>query len=151
MTQKIILIAIQYGMLICLIAFIYRCFRTLWSDLHNLKTDAVAIPIPTTSTNDNMVKLVVLESADPKLLNKEIKFSHEISVGRSKDNDIVIEDIYASHHHIIISPYKNRYQIEDLKSRNHTYLNDQILNGKAFLQNGDIIRIGCLVFRFERC
>ena len=50
----------------------------------------------------------------------------------------------------MISPVRNLYQIEDLQSRNHTYINGNILNGKEFLQNGDVIKIGCVSFRFER-
>jgi len=44
----------------------------------------------------------------------------------------------------------NLYVIEDLNSVNHTYLNDQILTKKAYLQSGDIIKIGLVTFKFER-
>ena len=98
----------------------------------------------------NEVALIVLEAADPKLANKKISFSGQISIGRGKENDIVLDDIYVSHHHAVISPVRNLYQIEDLQSRNHTYINGNILNGKEFLQNGDVIKIGCVSFRFER-
>ena len=50
----------------------------------------------------------------------------------------------------MISLVNNQYVIEDLKSVNHTYVNDQILSGRAYLQTGDIIRIGMATFRFER-
>lgn len=91
-----------------------------------------------------------MEAVDTKLANKKISFSGQISIGRGSENDIVLDDIYVSHHHAVISPVRNLYQIEDLQSRNHTYINGNILNGKAFLQNGDIIKIGCVTFRFER-
>ena len=44
----------------------------------------------------------------------------------------------------------NLYVIEDLGSRNHTYVNDRQLNGKAYLKAGDLIRIGFLTLKFER-
>ena len=105
---------------------------------------------PVKENTSNQVALIVLEAVDTKLANKKISFSGQISIGRGSENDIVLDDIYVSHHHAVISPVRNLYQIEDLQSRNHTYINGNVLNGKAFLQNGDIIKIGCVTFRFER-
>ena len=78
---------------------------------------------------------------------KELSIKYTKAIAK---NDIVLDDIYVSHHHAVISPVRNLYQIEDLQSRNHTYINGNILNGKEFLQNGDVIKIGCVSFRFER-
>ena len=38
----------------------------------------------------------------------------------------------------------------DLGSINHTYVNGQILEGRAYLRLGDKIRIGLVTLRFER-
>ena len=40
--------------------------------------------------------------------------------------------------------------IEDLGSVNHTYVNGQVLQGKAYLKPGDMIRIGMVTLKFER-
>ena len=138
MVDKAFLVALQYGMLLCICAFIYFTVKSMFKDLKS------------TENTSNQVALIVLEAVDTKLANKKISFSGQISIGRGSENDIVLDDIYVSHHHAVISPVRNLYQIEDLQSRNHTYINGNILNGKAFLQNGDIIKIGCVTFRFER-
>ena len=59
--------------------------------------------------------MVVLEAVDAKLANKKISFSGQITIGRGSENDIVLDDIYVSHHHAVISPVRNLYQIEDLQ------------------------------------
>ena len=94
--------------------------------------------------------LTVTESGDASLQGRRFAFSEEISIGRGAENDIVINDTYVSHHHAVISLVNNQYVIEDLKSVNHTYVNDQLLSGRAYLQTGDQIRIGMATFRFER-
>ena len=145
MVDKAFLVALQYGMLLCICAFIYFTVESMFKDLKS--TSALK---PVKENTSNQVALIVLEAVDTKLANKKISFSGQISIGRGKENDVVLDDIYVSHHHAVISPVRNLYQIEDLQSRNHTYINGNVLNGKAFLQNGDIIKIGCVTFRFER-
>ena len=130
MASKAFLVALQYGMLLCICGYIFVTVKSMFKDL---KSTSSLKPVKEESAQ-NEVALIVLEAADPKLANKKISFSGQISIGRGKENDIVLDD----------------YQIEDLQSRNHTYINGNILNGKEFLQNGDVIKIGCVSFRFER-
>lgn len=70
--------------------------------------------------------------------------------GRGQENDIVVDDTYVSHHHAVINLVNNIYIIEDLNSVNHTYLNGAVLRQKAALQDGDIIKIGLVTFKFKR-
>ncbi len=146
MLNKVLTVALEYGMLICICGFIFSTMRMMFKDLKQ----AMPKEIPIRENAKNQVSLVVLETLDSKLENKKISFSSQISIGRGSENDIVLDDIYVSHHHAIISPVRNLFQIEDLESRNHTYVNGKILKGKAYLQNGDTIKIGCVTFRFER-
>lgn len=146
MASKAFLVALQYGMLLCICGFVLVTVKAMFKDLKNVST----IELEKKESNLNEVALVVLEAVDAKLANKKISFSGQITIGRGSENDIVLDDIYVSHHHAVISPVRNLYQIEDLQSRNHTYVNGDILNGKEFLQNGDVIKIGCVSFRFER-
>lgn len=146
MVDKALIVVLEYGMLLCICGYIFSTVRLMFKDLRQ------TVPKETVVKDSaiNEVSLVVLEAVDSKLANKKISFSSQISIGRGSENDIVLDDIYVSHHHAIIAPIRNLYQIEDLQSRNHTYVNGKILNGKAYLQNGDTIKIGCVTFRFER-
>ncbi len=72
-----------------------------------------------------------------------------LSIGRSKDADVQIEDRYASGIHARSFSREGRHYVEDMNSTNGTTLNGAALNGEAELVDGDTIQIGDTVFRFE--
>jgi FHA domain-containing protein len=72
-----------------------------------------------------------------------------ISLGRSADADVRIDDRYASGFHARVFNRGGNYFVEDLESTNGTLLNSQELHGEAELRPGDVIRIGDTEFRFE--
>jgi len=72
-----------------------------------------------------------------------------LSIGRSKESDVRIEDRYASGVHARIFSREGRYFIEDMESTNGTLLNEATLKGEAELIDGDVVRIGDTEFRFE--
>jgi hypothetical protein len=72
-----------------------------------------------------------------------------LSIGRSSDADVRIEDRYASGLHARIYARRGHFILEDMNSTNGTLLNDAELAGEAELVPGDVIRIGDTEFRFE--
>ena len=72
-----------------------------------------------------------------------------LSIGRSGEADVTIDDHYASGVHARIFSREGRIYIEDMNSTNGTLLNDASLRGEAQLIDGDIVRIGDTSFRFE--
>jgi hypothetical protein len=72
-----------------------------------------------------------------------------LSIGRSRDADVQIEDRYASGIHARIFNREGRTFVEDMSSTNGTMLNDAELKGEAELVDGDVVRIGDTEFRFE--
>jgi FHA domain len=72
-----------------------------------------------------------------------------ISLGRSADADIRLDDRYASGFHARVFNRSGNYFVEDLNSTNGTLLNSRDLHGEAELTPGDVIRIGDTEFRFE--
>jgi len=65
-----------------------------------------------------------------------------ITVGRELDNDIVLNDIKISRHHLKITIDENMVRIEDLGSRNGTFINGQRLSGATYLKAGDKVDLG---------
>src|SRR5690349_16891295 len=64
-----------------------------------------------------------------------------VTLGRDPGNKIVIMDEEVSRFHVRIKQRGRLYILEDLESRNGTYINgDKVLN--STLQNGDKILIG---------
>jgi hypothetical protein len=72
-----------------------------------------------------------------------------LSIGRSGEADLRIEDRYASGLHARIFSREGRSYVEDMSSTNGTLLNDASLHGEAELIDGDVVRIGDTEFRFE--
>jgi hypothetical protein len=72
-----------------------------------------------------------------------------LSIGRSPDADIRVEDRYASGIHARVFGRGGAYFAEDMNSTNGTLLNSAELHGEAQIHDGDLIRIGDTEFRFE--
>jgi pSer/pThr/pTyr-binding forkhead associated (FHA) protein len=72
-----------------------------------------------------------------------------ISIGRSSDADVRIEDRFASGVHARVYSRGAHYYVEDMNSTNGTFLNGRQLNGEARLNDLDEVRIGGTEFRFE--
>lgn len=67
---------------------------------------------------------------------------HTVRIGRSADNDLVVEDLTVSHRHAELRAHPDgTYEIVDLGSHNGTYLNGQLV-GRAPVAAGDIVGIG---------
>ena len=65
-----------------------------------------------------------------------------IVIGRSPACTLVLEDEYASSRHAALSPQADGGWIEDLSSRNGTFIDDERLTSPHQLKVGDVIRIG---------
>jgi len=72
-----------------------------------------------------------------------------LSIGRSKEADIQINDRYASSIHARVFSREGRFYVEDMNSTNGTLLNGATLQGEAELIDGDTVQIGDTVFRLE--
>ena len=72
-----------------------------------------------------------------------------LSIGRSTDADVRIEDRFASQIHARVFSRRGSYRLEDLDSTNGTFLNGEQMNGEAELRDLDEVRIGDTEFRFE--
>jgi FHA domain len=72
-----------------------------------------------------------------------------LSVGRSKEADVRIDDRYASSIHARVFSREGTFYVEDMNSTNGTLLNGATLQGEAKLIDGDTIQIGDTTFRLE--
>jgi hypothetical protein len=64
------------------------------------------------------------------------------TVGRSSDNDVVVEDLYISRRHCAILVHHDRAcELHDTASKNGTLINGQRMTGPTQLKSGDEIRI----------
>lgn len=68
-----------------------------------------------------------------------------VIIGRSEDCDIVLVERQVSRHHARIRRLDSQYVLEDLGSRNGTYVNGREVTGPYVLQDGDEIQIALCV------
>ncbi|MFM1864718.1 MAG: hypothetical protein RL677_498 [Actinomycetota bacterium] len=98
-----------------------------------------------TGLPQNSAALLVRQG--PQENQRFVLSGEEIILGRSDDSHIVLDDVTVSRSHAKISRENSTWQIEDLKSLNGTYLNQNRVE-KASLSAGDELQIGKYRFSF---
>ena len=73
----------------------------------------------------------------------------EITIGRSDDSDLVIDDEYASTHHAKLVQVGTDWVLQDLNSTNGTFINGSRVNTPANLKVGTPVRIGKTTFELR--
>jgi hypothetical protein len=146
--------ALKFGFLAILFLFLLVIARSAFRDLRR-----TASPAPdATGFHQAQGYAEVQRGVDAWLvaergggLERDARFDliGGLSIGRSKDADVQIEDRYASGIHIRLFSREGRHYVEDMRSTNGTTLNGAELDGEAELVDGDTIQIGDTVFRFE--
>jgi pSer/pThr/pTyr-binding forkhead associated (FHA) protein len=63
-------------------------------------------------------------------------------VGRGRDADLVLADELVSRHHARVSPHGSVAVVEDLGSRNGTFVNGEAIHGPTRLAPGDQLQLG---------
>ncbi|MCI0412886.1 FHA domain-containing protein [bacterium] len=71
-----------------------------------------------------------------------------VSIGRSRVNEIRLDDITISGQHCRVIPENGRHVLYDLNSTNGTFLNEKKVT-RAILKEGDIIRVGETHFLYK--
>lgn len=94
--------------------------------------------------------MAYLKAKNGPLAGQRIELSEdEMILGRSPDCNIQVEDYAVSRKHAKVIRSGDAYSLEDLKSRNKTYLNDIVLTeGAHQLRNGDKVAVCDVIFNF---
>lgn len=149
-------VALKFGFLAVLYLFLFAVARSALRDLRG-RGGVASSPIEGTgmheaasgsriASTDGWLVVVRGGGLDP---GEQIDVFGGVTIGRSTDADVRIEDRYASGIHCRIHSESNRYLLEDLESTNGTLHNGDPLVGEAPLSDLDEIAIGDTEFRFE--
>lgn len=81
-------------------------------------------------------------------LEIELEPNRSYTLGRSLDNDIVVEDVLSSrcHAQLTVRDAVGHVFIDDLKSRNGTWVNEVRIARRTLLRDGALVRIGATVY-----
>jgi pSer/pThr/pTyr-binding forkhead associated (FHA) protein len=90
----------------------------------------------------------LIELKGPSIGEKFLIKRDVLTIGRSSDSDILLDDITVSRQHALIEKIPDGFLIKDLESLNGTYLNGEIINEAVLLKKGDKIQIGKYIFLF---
>ncbi|MFC2172035.1 sigma 54-interacting transcriptional regulator [Acidobacteriota bacterium] len=82
-------------------------------------------------------------------ISARFPLTEEIRIGRAAGNEISLPDDHLSRIHVQIKRERGRYILEDLKSRNGTFLNETRLDEKVALTPGDRIKMGRCLLVFQ--
>ncbi len=147
-------VALKFGFLAVLYLFLLVIARSAMKDLRRTASPAPdatgfhAVPAYSESVGSTDAWLVA-ERGGGLAADERFDLIGGLSIGRSKDADVQIDDRYASSIHSRLFSREGHHIVEDMRSTNGTLLNGAELNGEAELVDGDTIQIGDTVFRFE--
>ena len=98
-------------------------------------------------TGSNATKLVITEG---DRTGHQIRLDRrELTIGRSEDSDLVVDDEYASTHHAKLVLINNDWLIQDLNSTNGTYLDGGRVGTPAVVKLNTQVRVGKTVFELR--
>jgi len=159
----IILFVLRTAFMVLIYVFICIVLIYLVKDLHNTAKHRTKTPATITeglgyrvatsaSTEKSGPGLLRIESAPEKYAMEGAEFAldSELNLGRGPQNEVILPDRFASNNHARLYNQDGQYWVEDLGSKNGTYLNGKPLAETTVLANGDLIRIGEIIFKFVR-
>jgi len=91
----------------------------------------------------------MLEIVEGESAGTTFSLTQPLEVGRDQALGIVLEDGEVSRRHARISPSDGSVVVEDLGSRNGSFVNEQPIDGPRQIQPGDRVRIGLTVFELR--
>src|SRR2546429_4049491 len=74
------------------------------------------------------------------------------SIGRTPENDLVIEDTSLSRRHALIENFEGRFNLSDCGSSNGTFVNGNSITALTELSNGDLLTfagVGDILVRID--
>jgi two-component system cell cycle response regulator len=101
--------------------------------------------------NADTAEYCLVQLYGPELGKKyvlERREEEEFSIGRDEKNFIVVDLDNVSRRHAQVVMRGGKFFVEDLKSTNGTYLNDEELKKEQPLRSGDQVKIGGAIFKF---
>jgi len=147
-------VALKFGFLAVLYLFLLVIARSAMKDLRGTVSpapDATGFhaPVAFAEAPRTVDAWLIVERGGGLQRDERFDLIGGLSIGRSKEADVQIEDRYASGLHARVFSREGRFFVEDMSSTNGTLLNGAELVGEAELIDGDTVQIGDTEFRFE--
>ena len=160
--SELTLLVLKFGFLLLLWVFVFSIIYALRSDLFGQalrrpQAETPANSFPSTPLVSPKIpqsgeapprRLVITSGAKEGL---EIDLTDQpLTIGRSRDNGLVIRDDYTSTHHAKLMLWDDGWVIQDLDSTNGTFLDDERVTVPTPVPAGASVRIGTTSFELRR-
>jgi pSer/pThr/pTyr-binding forkhead associated (FHA) protein len=95
-------------------------------------------------------RLVILEPKERRGTTVAVTAAGPVTIGREPDNTIVItDDSFISGHHARVALIGTNVVVDDLASKNGTYLNGSPISHQRTVHSGDRIQVGYTVLEAQ--
>lgn len=74
--------------------------------------------------------------------DEPVIIKHNVTIGRDKSNEIIIDSVFISRYHCKISYKNDEYILSDLHSKNGTFINGEKIKSSIVLHEGDTVSFG---------
>lgn len=149
MVLRYLFLTLMFIFLISLVRWMVKDLRTS-GGLAGGRKPALALSHPSNGRVTGST-VVVLKTSSPLLsCGDTFALGDGVVIGRGGNCDIVVGDSFASARHARIFLHRGQYWLEDLGSKNGTYLNGVKVDVPAVLADGDRIEVGSTIFQFVR-
>ena len=135
----IVVLILRIFLATALYAFLGWALYTLWRELRMQTLMLAAQKTPTLT-----LTRIGMDEYEPAIFQKS-----EIFIGREATSTYPIIDDTVSGRHARLAFRHNQWWVEDLKSTNGTFLNDEPVHTMTVLVSGDEIRIGQTVMKVD--
>jgi len=132
-----VVLVLRFALAIALYAFLGWAFYTL---LQELKQQGDKL------STQKKPSITIFFSIDRKKESQKYFTQAEIMIGRDTHCDLSVMDEALSAHHARITHHHGQWWLEDLNSRNGTFLNREKLNTPAVIITGDQFKCGNTFF-----
>ncbi len=137
MERDVTILLLRIGLVAVLYFFLFQLLLVLWRDL---RPQSAASPPPQAATGPALD--VIDPAGSGKAAAETIPLQTITSLGRGPQNTIVLNDISISADHALISYRLGQWWVEDVGSRNGTYLNDVRIDQPTVIHGSDVVRVG---------
>lgn len=134
-----ILLVLRIAIAASLYAFLGWGLWLLWHDLRRM-SHSLGVPV------HPPLLLTLQEGGQPAMYRFT---TPEVTIGRDSTCECRLDAPTISARHARLSYHHAQWWIEDLHSRNGTFLNDEPVRSQVVITSGDSLRCGSLVFVIE--
>lgn len=92
---------------------------------------------------------LVVHQAPGHRVGTEVDIGLGVTLGRSAQSDVMLDDPYASSVHARVFPRGESVYLEDMGSTNGTFLNGEVIRAPQRLGSDDVIRIGDTEYQYQ--